>query len=69
MWHAITAPSDAPDDRDLRLAVISAGETHALVFPCRRSHAGWVDAKSGRTVELAPTHWQYWSDDAGASAD
>jgi hypothetical protein len=42
---------------------------HALVFPCRRSHGGWVDAKSGRTVELEPTHWQYWSEDAEASTN
>jgi hypothetical protein len=61
MWHAITETPDA--DSDLRLAVINSGEVHALVFPCRRNHAGWVDAESGRLVEVLPTHWQYWSDD------
>ena len=56
MWHAI-APSDAPADRDLRLAVITCGEVHALVFPCCRNPAGWVDASSGRLIALAPTYW------------
>ena len=61
MWHHIT---DRPEtDSDLRLAVINSGEVHALVFPCRKDRGRWVDAGSGKPVEVLPTHWQYWSDD------
>jgi hypothetical protein len=62
MWHPIKHPSHVPNNRDVRLAVIDAnGRVHALAFPCRRSGLEWVDAKSGRRVEVNPTHWQEWT--------
>lgn len=61
MWQAIGSIRTIPTDRDLRLAVLKDDEVHALVFPCRRRGDGWVDAKSGRTVDVQPTHWQEWS--------
>jgi hypothetical protein len=64
MWHVITNISDVPLGRDLRLAVINSNEVHALVFPCRRKGGVWVNAETGQTIEVHPTHWQYWSDDS-----
>jgi hypothetical protein len=67
MWHQITKPSEVPSDREVRLAVINAdGAVHALVFPCRRSASGWIDSRSGRLVEVFPTHWQDWSESSEA---
>jgi hypothetical protein len=61
MWNQINSPYDVPADRDVRLAVINGGGTvHSLVFPCRRVGNSWVDAKSRRSVEVYPTHWQEW---------
>ena len=60
MWHPIT--QQAPQDRDLRLAVIEGGEVHALVFPCRRKGEAWVDTENGRKIEVYPTHYQEWSE-------
>ena len=42
MWQPIVT---APYDRDLELAVIDGKGEHSLVFPCRRTEKGWVDAK------------------------
>ena len=36
-WQPIAT---VPFDRDLELAVIDADESHALVFPCRRTTDG-----------------------------
>jgi hypothetical protein len=58
-WHPI---STVPFDRDLQLSVIEKGEVYALVFPCRRTLAGWADAKTGKLVSVDPTHWRLWSD-------
>ncbi len=41
MWREI---STAPFDRDLELAVLDGEGPHALVFPCRRIVAGWMNA-------------------------
>jgi hypothetical protein len=68
MWHVITKVSEVPPGRDLRLAVINDDGVHALVFPCRKSPTGWVDARSGRIVEVYPSHWQDWEDDPQAVA-
>lgn len=64
MWRQIGLISEVPADRDLRLAVLKDGEVHALVFPCRRRNDYWVDAKTGRMVDVQPTHWQEWSQSA-----
>jgi hypothetical protein len=61
MWHALTDDMAVPHDRDLRLAVIGrSGEVAALVFPSRYREGVWLDARSGRVLELVPTHWQPW---------
>lgn len=58
MWKSTDT---APFDRHLQLAVIdSAGEVHALVFPCRRVLRGWVNSKTGSPVHVFPTHWREW---------
>jgi hypothetical protein len=63
MWSRLDTSTAVPPDREVRLAVIdAAGAVHALVFPCRRSGEGWVDAKTGRRVDVFPTHWQDWAE-------
>jgi hypothetical protein len=53
--------ASAPFDRDLELAVIDRMGTHALVFRCRRAQTGWINARTGRRVDIDPTHWRDWS--------
>ena len=60
-WQPV---STAPFDRDLELAVVSLGEGHALVFPCRRVLDGWIDAETKKRVEVYPTHWREWQQEA-----
>ncbi len=62
MWNAIRSPAEVPNDRDLRLAVLEQEKVHALAFPCRLRDGSWVDAKTGRRVEVYPTHWQEWQE-------
>ncbi len=64
MWHPLVADiAKVPHDRDLRLAVIDAkGEVHALIFPSRARNGVWVNAQTGRLLELVPTHWQDWTE-------
>lgn len=64
MWQSIQAVTDVPADREVCLAVLARGEFHALVFPCRRAEQTWVDATSGRSVEVHPTHWREWASEA-----
>jgi hypothetical protein len=40
--------------------VISYGDVHALVFPCRRIVGGWVKAEGRQRIEARPTHWRHW---------
>ncbi len=43
----------------MTLAVADREGFYALEFPCRRSADGrWVDAKTGLTVDVRPTHWR-----------
>lgn len=56
-WEPIAI---APYDRNLEVAVIEAGEVHALVFACRRKPEGWVDVRKGLPLFIRPTHWRYW---------
>jgi hypothetical protein len=60
MWQPIDPISAVPTDRDLQLAVLKGEEVHALVFPCRRRGQTWVESKSGRPVEVHPSHWREW---------
>ena len=53
-WQPI---STAPFDRDLELAVFdTAGQVHALMFPCRRILGGWIKAGGKQLIEVQPTH-------------
>jgi hypothetical protein len=63
MWKSVHSLNDVPKERDLRIGVLDNGTVHALVFPCRLRGQVWVDAKTGRQVEVSPTHWQEWSSD------
>jgi hypothetical protein len=54
------AAASAPFDRDLELAVISGGEAHTLVFPCRRFLRGWTNAGTKQVLNVRPTHWREW---------
>jgi len=56
-WRTIET---APFDRDVALAVIESGETHALAFACRRTREGWSNAATGEQVDIHPTHWRSW---------
>jgi hypothetical protein len=56
-WKGIDS---APGNCDLELAVIEQATPHALVFPCRRTHAGWVHAETKALVKVSPTHWRFW---------
>jgi hypothetical protein len=56
-WHPI---STAPFDRNLQLSVIEGQEVYLLVFPCRRTERGWVNASTGKTVFVDPSHWRKW---------
>ncbi len=58
-WQTIRT---APFGRDLQLAVITAGEIYALVFPCRRVLRGWVKTETNGYVYVRPTHWREWKD-------
>jgi len=62
MWQPIAT---APYDRELELAVIDADGPHALVFPCRRSETGWMNARTKHRIEVYPTHWRDWSPHGG----
>lgn len=56
-WQSI---ANAPFDRDLELAVIESGEVYSLIVPGRRIPSGWINASTGRRVEVNPTHWRDW---------
>lgn len=60
MWRSVSSTENIPKDRDLRLAVIDGDGVHELVFLSRRLGMYWIDAKTRRTLEVRPTHWQEW---------
>ena len=57
-WRPI---SSAPFDQHLELSVIEGDEVHALLFPCRRTARGWINASIESAVLVRPTHWRSWS--------
>ncbi|SMC73279.1 hypothetical protein [Rhizobium sp. RU36D] len=63
MWKPITK---APFGHDLEIAVIDGDGPHALVFPCRRSLAGWVRSETRELVDVSPTHWRPWEQSESA---
>jgi hypothetical protein len=58
-WQPI---SSAPLDRDIELAVIEGDGQHAIVFACRRSANGWINAKTKERLGVHPTHWRAWKE-------
>jgi len=56
-WRPIDG---APFNRDVQLSVIEDGQVYSLVFACRRTASGWIDAASGRLLRVDPTHWREW---------
>jgi hypothetical protein len=61
MWHPIAT---APFDCDLELAVLDRDGPHALVFPCRRIPSGWLKGGTHERIEVHPTHWRTWGEEA-----
>jgi hypothetical protein len=61
MWQEI---STAPPDRNVALAVIDNDGPHALVFPCRRIVSGWMNAQTKERLDVRPTHWREWQEQA-----
>jgi hypothetical protein len=57
IWQPIWT---APLDHDLELAVIEDGDAHALAFRCRRAVQGWINAATGKPIDVNPTHWRDW---------
>jgi hypothetical protein len=60
MWKPVVAGETIPTSRNLMVAVEDGGGMHALEFPCRYVDGVWVDAKTGRLVDVRPTHWRDW---------
>jgi hypothetical protein len=56
-WQPI---STAPFGLDIEVCVFEKGEPVALVFPCHRTHQGWVKAGTQKVLNIAFTHWRRW---------
>jgi len=54
--------SIAPSDADLEVCVMDKEGIHALVFPCRKNGAEWVDATTKKRIDIQPTHWRIWNE-------
>jgi hypothetical protein len=55
--------SIAPSDGDVEVCALDYdGIVHALVFPCRKDGAQWVDASNKEHVDIQPTHWRKWTE-------
>ena len=49
--------------RDLEVCVLDYdGIVHALMFPCHKDGAEWVDASNRKPVDIQPTHWRKWTE-------
>jgi methyl-accepting chemotaxis protein len=47
----------------LALCVIDYdGIIHALVYPCKKNGAEWVDASNKKHVDIQPTYWRKWTE-------
>ena len=56
-WEPI---SRAPSDFELELAILNGDGPRSLPFPCRRVLDGWINARTERRIDIAPTHWRRW---------
>jgi len=41
---------------------MEGSDVHTLVVSCRRSPQGWVNAATGKLIDVNPTHWREWRD-------
>jgi hypothetical protein len=62
MWQPIRSLRDLPTDRALHFAVVEKGRMRTIDYPCRRAGNSLVDARTGRPIEIRPTHWREWKD-------
>jgi hypothetical protein len=60
MWRPIVSMNSIPRDRDLALAVENYDGFAVLESPCRWADGCWIDARTGRLVDVSPTHWREW---------
>ena len=63
MWHLVISFETIPQDRDLMVAVVDRDGLHALEFPCRCGEGCWIDKRTGRLIDVRPTHWREWPPD------
>jgi len=61
MWRYVGSYETIPNDRDLMVAVIDGDELHIVEFPCRWREGCWIEANTGRMIDVRPTHWRQWS--------
>ncbi len=54
-WKPIDS---APPDREVELQVVDQFGSYTLMFPCRLTDGGWVNANSQGRLEVEPTHWR-----------
>lgn len=55
--------SIAPADIDLEVGVMDKHDVVALLFPVRKNGTYWVDSKTKKPIDIAPTHWRTWAVD------
>jgi hypothetical protein len=55
MWQPIDS---APADREVELQVADQFGSYTLMFPCRLTESGWVNANSQGQLAMQPTHWR-----------
>ena len=48
----------APSDADLEVWVMDNRGIHALIFPCHKNGAEWVDASTKKHIDIELTHWR-----------
>jgi len=63
LWRPV---SSVPLGRDVEVAVLEGSDIHALIIRCRRVPDGWINAATGRQIDVNPTHWREWEDNGPA---
>ncbi|MCB1501119.1 MAG: hypothetical protein KDK07_15250 [Bauldia sp.] len=56
-WRPIR---EVPEGHDVQLAMLVDGSLSPLAFACRRDDRGWVNADTGKSVYVSPSHWRHW---------
>ena len=52
---------EAPEERDVQLAMMVDGAPSPLAFACRRQNRTWINAATGKPVFFKPSHWREWT--------